>query len=105
MNVNPGEFDKRIEIYTISTDAFHAETEAMHYSCSAKFSRTSGTEAIKSGANLADVSARFLIRCPVTKTIDRTMIVKYGGAKYQIEYVNDYEDNHEYVEIFAKLVG
>lgn len=105
MNINPGEFNKRIAIYTQSTDTFHAVTETLYYSCAAKFSRTSGTEVIKSGANLANVSARFLIRYPVTKTIDRTMIVKYGGVKYQIEYVNDYEDNHKYVEIFAKLVG
>jgi SPP1 family predicted phage head-tail adaptor len=105
MNVNPGELDKKIEIYTKSPDAFHAVTETPYYSCAAKFSRTSGTEVIKSGASLADVSVRFLIRHPVTKTIDRTMLVKYRGAKYEIVFVNDYEDAHEYDEIFAKLVG
>jgi SPP1 family predicted phage head-tail adaptor len=105
MNVNPGELNKKIEIYTQSTDVFHAVTETLYCSCAAKFSRTSGAEVIKSGANLADINVRFLIRYPVTKTIDRTMIVKYSGAKYQIEYVNDYEDKHEYVEIFARLVG
>jgi SPP1 family predicted phage head-tail adaptor len=105
MNVNPGEFNKRIEIYTKSTDVFHAVTETLYYSCAAKFSRTSGTEVIKSGAKLADVSVRFLIRYSATKTIDTTMIVKYRGVKYEIVYVNDYEDAHEYVEIFARLVG
>jgi SPP1 family predicted phage head-tail adaptor len=64
--------------------------------------RTSGTEVIKANADFADVKMRFLIRCPKA-TITREMIVRYG-VDYEIEYVNDYNDAHEYVEIIASRI-
>lgn len=108
MNVNPGELNKRIEFYaksaTTDGDGFYSDTETLYYSCFAKFSRTSGTEMMKAGADMSEVNARFLIRYPKTKTIIESLVLKYNGNTYEIVFVNDYEDKHEYIEIFTKLV-
>lgn len=105
MNVNPGELNKKINIILPS-----AAEDADGYSTgspttvlsnrAAKFSRTSGTELTKANADFSDVKVRFLIRYTST-AITRKMLVVYRGAEYEIDYVNDYEDKHEYIEIFA----
>lgn len=106
MNINPGELNKAISIYsksaTLDADGYPTGTPALVHSCYAKFSRTSGTEIIKANADFANVKVRFLIR--YKSGLTRKMIVKYGGDDYEIEYVNDYEDRHEYIEIFASRV-
>lgn len=107
MNINPGELNKRIQIYSKGTgkdaDGYPVPTLTLVLSCWAKFSRTSGTETIKSGADFADTKVRFLIR-HTSKTLSRKMIVRYAGKDYEIEYLNDYEDKHEYIEIWAAQV-
>jgi len=53
MNINPGEFNKSIAIYSksnsVDADGYPTVTQTLVHSCLAKFSRTSGTEQIKSG--------------------------------------------------------
>lgn len=104
MNVNPGSLCKPIKIIqktkTRGADGYYTETETTVYSGYAKFSRTSGTEMIKASADFADVKARFLIRY-TTASIDRKMIVRYDGHDYEIVYINDYDDKHEYIEIWG----
>jgi SPP1 family predicted phage head-tail adaptor len=70
----------------------------------AKFTRTSGTETVKANADFGEIKARFLVRYSPT-LIDRKMVVKYNGDIYNIVYVNDYEDGHEYIEIWCDIVG
>lgn len=106
MSVNPGELNKRIEIYILSgtdPDGYPINAETLIHSCWAKFSRTSGTEMAKSNADFSTVKVRFLIRY-TKKELSRKMIVKYSGRTYEIEYINDYEDRHEYVEIWCSEV-
>ena len=108
MQINPGELNKKISIYSKSSgtdaDGYPLNTETLVHSCWAKFSRTSGTEAIKSNADFESLNVRFLIRY-TTKTITRKMIVKYNGKNYEIDYLNDYEDSHEYIELWANKVA
>ena len=108
MNVNPGKLDKKIEIWTTANttdaDGFPAVTPSLFHSCAAQFSRTSGTEIIKSSADFSETKVRFLIRY-TTKAITRKMTVKYAGNEYQIDYINDYEDKHQYIEIIAMRIG
>lgn len=107
MVINPGEFNKSISIINPGTgkdsDGYPANTRTTVLSCKAKFSRTSGTEGIKSNADFANISVRFVIRYPKA-TITRKMLVEYGGVDYEIDYVNDYEDAHKYMEIIARRV-
>ncbi len=108
MNINPGEFNKKIDFYIkaggVDTDGFRLKADTFYYSCAAKFSRTSGTEIAKSGADFSSVNVRFLIRFSRSKTINRKMIVKYNSEWYEIKYTNDYEDKHEYIEVFATKI-
>lgn len=106
MNVNPGELTKKIEIITVVTgrddDGFPVESEVVKHSCWAKKSQTSGTELLKAGTDFVDSKTRFLIRY-TAMTINESMFVKYKGKRYDIEYVHDYEDAHEYIEMFCAL--
>lgn len=106
MQVDAGELRHRIRIYEKSqaadSDGYSAQALRLVRSCMAKFSRQSGTEALRAGADMADVKVRFLVRWSRVK-IDRKMIVRYADTDYEIEFVNDYEDKHEYLEIWCKL--
>lgn len=105
MKINAGELNKRIEFYKRETvtdaDGYDSDTTVLVHSCWAKFSRTSGTEMFKANADFAEIKCRFLIR-HTKKPLDRKMFVRYAGADYEIVYINDYEDAHEYIEIWCK---
>lgn len=110
MNVNPGKLDKRISIVlnTVSDekdeDGFPiGEKKEIIRSCWASFKRTSGTEKAKAGKELSETECRFLIRW-TSVLIDTGMQVEYAGENYDILFVNDYEDSHEYMEIWCKKV-
>lgn len=107
MNINPGELNKRIQFIntTISQDAdgFSVPSSNMFYSCNAKVTNTSGTELIKANAEFSESKKRFLIRF-TEKGLSNDMKILYRGKNYEILYMNDYEDAHEYIEIFTKLL-
>lgn len=107
MDVNAGKLNRRVEIVRISTvpdaDGYGAPAETVIRRPWAQFSRTSGTEALQQGADMEDVKVRFLIRSGHT-AISRKDRVRYNGADYEIEYVNDYGDSGEYMELIARLL-
>lgn len=94
MVVNAGELNKRIQI-------FRKGEEQPAHSCWAKFSQTSGSTVQKAEADWGEVKVRFLIRY-TKKDLDRKMFVRYAGADYEIEYINGYGDNRQYIEIWCK---
>jgi len=108
--VNAGELNKRIQILR-KTESVNAagylapatEPEVVH-TCWAKFSQTSGTEMVKANADFGDEKVRFLIRY-TRKPIDRKMFVLYGGSRYEIQYINDYGDAHQYIELWCVWCG
>ena len=110
MEINAGELNQRIQIlrHTETRNsagylALPSDPEVVH-SCWAKFSRTSGTEVLKAGADFSEVKVRFLIRY-TRKPIDRKMFVRYRGNDYEIEYINDYGDSHQYMELMCRWSG
>ncbi|MEA5151600.1 MAG: phage head closure protein [Oscillospiraceae bacterium] len=106
MNINPGDLNKKIQIIlqekTRDADGYYTTADQLVRSCWAQFSRTSGSEIARSDADFAEVNARFLVRYTATE-INRKMAVAYNGNVYDIEYVNDYGDSKEYIEIWAVL--
>ena len=108
MNINPGKLNKKIEIWAVTktkdADGFAVEAPALFYSCTAKFSRVSGTELIKANADFAETKARFLIRY-TSKAITRKMTIQYDGDEYQIDYINEYDDARRYIEIITAKIG
>ena len=106
MNVNPGELRHRIEFVTetdgYDSDGIPIKQETLIFSCQAKVSNTSGTEQIKSGAEITEVKTRFLIRYPIS-TLKEDYQIKFNDNYYDIKYMNDYEFKKEYMEIWAEL--
>lgn len=107
MDVNAGKLDKRVEIVRISTepdaDGYTTPTETVIRRPWAQFSRVSGTEVLRQGADMGDVKVRFLIRSGHA-AISRKDRVRYSGTDYEIEYVNNYGDSGEYTELIARLL-
>lgn len=106
MYVNAGELNKRIEIIRLTSerdpDGYEAgQKETVVRTCWAKFSRTSGSESLKSGADFGTEKSRFLVRASRIP-VDRKMIVRYRGRDYPIVYVNEYGDSGEYLEILCE---
>ena len=108
MTINPGEFDKRIQIAkqtkTEDADGYGAESPEVIHSAWAKFTRVNATELYRNKADFTIVEVRFLIR-HTKKKIDRKMVVLYKGEVYEIKYVHNYGDKKELIEIWAELTS
>lgn len=108
MHVDAGELNKRIEIAredrTKTANGYDEITETVAHRCWAKFTQASGTELIKANADFGEERVRFLIRW-TDRAIDRKMVVRYGGSRYEIEYINDYGDGHQYIELWCKWLS
>ncbi|MBD5395018.1 MAG: phage head closure protein [Lachnospiraceae bacterium] len=105
MNVNPGELNKRIKIIKIETekdnDRFTSKkTENVVRNTWAKITRVKVSEVMRAETEINLTRCRFLVRYS-PKPIDHTMFILYAGVYYQIEYVNNYGDSNEYIEIMA----
>ena len=101
--IQAGELNRRIQIIRKDSErndaGYGTVSEAIVYSCWAKVTMTSGTEAIKADSDFGQTKVRFLIRW-TSKVIDRKMFVRYAGRDYEIEYVNDYA-GRQYIEIWG----
>ena len=109
MNINPGELNKKIKIVSFESikDAAGFEEERKEDIVRepwAKVTRVSASEVMKMGTELNLDRCRFLVRFSPTE-ITNKMFVLYGEKYYQIEYVNNYGDSNEYIEIMATAGG
>ncbi len=107
MRVNAGKLNKRIQIVfpekVRDKDGYWTETDVPVWNCWAQFSRSSGKELERNDADYADTTARFLIRYTETP-LSRKMVVLYAGTRYEIQYLNNYGDSNEYIEIICRLL-
>ena len=107
MQINPGVFNKKIEIIKYQTqkdsDGFEEKEEAVVLMTWAQVTNISGTELIKNNSEFAEIKTRFLIRTP-NKVIEKNMFIKFRGNIYNILYINDYSYDKKYTEIMAELV-
>lgn len=109
MNVNPGELNKKIAVvlFEKKSDESGFTTEKIPKTiCTpwAKVTRMSIKEILVQGREINVARCRFLIRFP-KREISREMSVLYKGVYYHIEYVNNYGDSNEYLEIMADAGG
>lgn len=106
MFVDAGSLNKRITISQKVTwrddDGLLHEDLAPVRSTYAAFSRISGKEMIRAGADFSEEKVRFVVRHSYSVSLDRKMVVTYSKEQYEIEYVNDYGDRHEYIELICK---
>lgn len=107
MEINAGKLNKRIQIVrlqqTYDVDGYLTTVRAVLRQPWAQFTRTSGTEALKSGADMGEIKARFVVRSGHTP-ISRRDLVHYDGQDWEIQYVNDYGDSGEYTELICRLL-
>ena len=107
MQINPGSFDKKIEIikYEVQkdSDGFENKTEVAVLNTWAQVTNVSGTEVLRSNSDFSEVKTRFLMRTPKAE-ITKDMIIKFKGNAYNITYINDYGYDKKYTEIIAELV-
>lgn len=107
MQINPGNFDKKIEIirYEIQKDldGFENKEEITVLNTWAQVTNTSGTEILRSNSDFSEVKTRFLMRTSKTE-INKDMYIKFRGNIYNIVYINDYSYDKKYTEIIAELV-
>lgn len=109
MNVNPGELNKRIQIIRQkgAPDAsgfLQNKTDTVVHKAWSKVTRTTIKEVMSQGSEINITKCRFLIRY-TARNIARGMFVLYRGVYYQIEYVNNYGDSNEYLEIMTCAGG
>lgn len=107
MYVDPGDLDKKILIIERIKDGQNDagfETgveERVVRDCWAQVTNTSGKELMQTGRKLAEAKKRFLVRYTDTE-ITTSMIIRYAGHEYDIQYVNTYGDSKEYLEIWTE---
>ena len=105
MNINPGDLRHQVKFVTTingtDADGMPIQKETTIYTCQAQVTNTSGTEQIKSGAEITEVKTRFLIR--YTSLINADQKIKFNSDYYDIKYINDYEFKHEYKEVWTEL--
>ncbi len=109
MNVNPGELNRKIKIIKFDKekdkDSFCSRREeTIVRKAWAKVTRVSASEVMRAEREINLTRCRFLVRYS-PKQITHNMFVLYAGIYYQIEYVNNYGDSNEYIEIMATAGG
>lgn len=106
MFVDAGSLNKRITISQKVTwrddDGLLHENLVPVRSTYAAFSRTSGKELIRAGADFSEEKVRFTVRHSYSVALDRKMVVTYGKEQYEIEYVDDIDDRHQYDVLWCK---
>ncbi len=107
MQINPGVFDKKIEIvrYELIKDAdgFEEKAEVVVLMTWAQVTNVSGSEILRSDSDFSKVKTRFLIRTPKI-TLDKDMEIKFNENAYNIVYINDYSYDKRYTEIMTEMV-
>lgn len=125
MQINPGNFDKKIEIIKFEqakdSDGFPENKEVVVLKTWAQVTNTSGTEVLRSNSDFSEVKTRFLMRTPKVAAkpsarmgtpyeqsecggLNKDMCIKFRGNVYNIVYINDYSYDKKYTEIIAELV-
>lgn len=105
MLMNSGELNKRITIFKKESgedeDGFPVNNEVTVRECWAKVNKISGTQLVKSNAELTQNKLRFVIRYS-SIPIDEKMFIRYNDKIYDIKYINDYNESHDFVEIWGE---
>ena len=92
MQVNIGTLNRRIQIFNKDDELINTRW--------ASFNQISGTEILKNNIQFEQTNARFLIRY-TNIPIRNDYYIKFKNSNYDIQYTNDYNDSHEFIEIIA----
>lgn len=108
MMTNAGRYDHRIrivkDVQTTDKDGFPTSTREVILEAYAMVKTTSGFTLIQNDSDFEKALTNFTIRYPGTVTIDRDMLIEYGGKTYTIQYLNNVNEDNTQLEIQAKAV-
>lgn len=110
-SLNVSELRHRIVIYDRIIEKDEAgfdslEKNELIHICWAKFTRVSGTQAMRDGADFSTVRARFIIRATkkLSDWMRRNLHIRYKGQDYEVKYINEYQDKLAFTEIVCELI-
>jgi SPP1 family predicted phage head-tail adaptor len=101
-----GKMDKNIEIITSvpcrDTEGFAVPTDTVIANVRAYFERRNTSEKWRNNAVFAEASALFRFRFIPGVTVDNSMVILYGGERYNIISAENVRGRGMYMEIMAK---
>ena len=104
---NAGKYRHKITISqpTVVTDedGFQTETLTPVLTCYAQVKTTRGMTLIRNGSDFEKAYTNFTIRFPHTE-INRDMLISFKGKTYEIDYLNNVDEENVELEIQAKEV-
>ncbi len=105
--INAGKYNQQISIYSVTitedSEGFKTTTKTLVLSPYAHIKTTSGFTLITAQTDFEEAHTNFTIRYPKT-TITRDMIITYKGKDYQIDYLNDVDEQGIELEMQAKEI-
>ena len=104
---NAGEYNRKIKIIQVikskDSDGFPIESQAVVLEPWAKIKTIKGFTLIINNTDFDKAFINFTIRYPVVE-ITRDMLILYGGKTYEIQYLNNVNEEFIELEIQAKEV-
>ena len=105
--INAGKYNHKIKIIKVikgkDSDGFPVETQHVVLEPWASIKTTRGFTLIVNNTDFDKAFTNFTIRYPVTQ-ITRDMLILYGGKTYEIQYLNNVNEEFVELEIQAKEV-
>lgn len=105
--IDAGKYNKKIQIVDIvrgkDSDGFITETQTVILTTWAQVKTTKGFTLIAQGSDFEKAYTNFTIRYPIT-IINRDMIILFKGKRYEIEYLNNVNEDNIELEIQAKEI-
>ena len=105
--VNAGKYNRKISIYqtTVVTDSagFQSETKTLVLTAYAHIKTTKGFTLIVNNTDFEKAYTNFTIRFPHTP-ITRDMVIEYNNRTFEIQYVNNVDEQNTELELQCKEV-
>lgn len=102
--VDAGQLNKRISFVSNSgtkdSEGYKENSRTTVYSCWAQFRQESGKEVAERDGDYGIVEATFLIRYHAG--LSRKHVIVYNGLDWDLEYIDTYDGNREWLKIRAK---
>lgn len=106
--INAGKYKHRIGIYSVTrTDdsaGFPVETSTLVLTAHASVKTTKGMTLIKNDSDFEKALTNFTIRYPHHTTITRDMVIHFNNKVYEIQYLNNVNEENVELEIQAKEI-
>ena len=106
--INAGKYNHTIEIYSVIKDndsaGFPVNSEEPVLVAKASVKTTRGFTLIKNDSDFEKAFTNFTIRYPKHTLITRDMVIHFKGKVYEIQYLNNINEENVELEMQAKEI-